>query len=53
MTYTIERFTQGVWFPLHQHKTKELAEAELGILRSLLINGQPLHKREHLRIVTD
>ena len=32
MTYTIERFTQGVWAPVSHQKSKELAEADdLGI----------------------
>ena len=51
MTYTIEMFTQGVWAPVSQHKSRELAEAEVAIKRSLLINGKPLHERSCLRIV--
>ena len=51
MTYTIEMFTQGVWAPVSQHKSRELAEAEVAIKRSLLINGKPLHERHCLRII--
>lgn len=51
MTYTIERFTQGVWFPVSHHKSKELAEAEVGIKLSLLIDGKPFVERHQLRII--
>ena len=51
MTYTIETFTQGVWAPVRHHKSKELAEAEIGIMVSILINGLPLYRRDQLRIV--
>jgi hypothetical protein len=51
MTYTIERFTQGVWAPVSQHKSKELAEAEVGIKLSLRISGKPFFERHHLRII--
>lgn len=51
MTYTIERFTQGVWAPLSQQKSKELAEAEVSIKLSLRIDGKPLFERHHLRII--
>ena len=51
MTYTIERFTQGVWAPVSHQKSKELAEAEIGILVSLRIDGLPLYRRDQLRIV--
>ena len=50
MPYTIERFTQGIWAPVSHHKSKELAEAEIGILRAILIDGLPAYP--HLRIVT-
>ena len=52
MSYTIERFTQGVWAPLSHHKSKELAEAEIDIKVSILIDGLPLCRRDQLRIVT-
>tara|TARA_B100000497_G_scaffold35281_1_gene41386 strand:+ start:1149 stop:1331 length:183 start_codon:yes stop_codon:yes gene_type:complete len=51
MTYTIEMFTQGVWAPVSQHKSRELAEAEVGIKIALRINGKPLHERHCLRII--
>ena len=49
MTYQIESVFQGIWLPVSHHKSKELAEAEAGIKRSLLIDGKPLY--EHLRVV--
>lgn len=52
MTYTIERFTQGVWAPVSYHKSKELAEAEIDIKVSILIDGLPIYRRDQLRIVT-
>ena len=51
MTYTIERLIQGVWFPTSHHKSKELAEAEVGIKLSLLIDGKPFVERHQLRII--
>ncbi len=51
MTYTIEMFTQGVWFPVSHHKSRELAEAEVAIKLSLLIDGKPFVERHQLRII--
>jgi hypothetical protein len=41
MTYFIQKFTQGIWVNMSQHTSKELAEAEIGIQRSIRIDGRP------------
>ena len=49
MNYIIEELAKGVWTPVDQFRSKELAEASLGIKRALQLDGMRLY--EDLRIV--
>ena len=42
MKFAVQLFTQGVWATVSEFQTRELAEAEIAIQRSIRINGQPL-----------
>lgn len=49
MNYIIEELAKGVWTPVKEYQSKELAEASLGFKRALRLDGMPLY--EDLRIV--